>query len=54
MKSLGFLCLLVVILLFVTLALDLHNFGLLTYGLGFILTILSIFFFKASVEAGQK
>ncbi|WP_213810493.1 hypothetical protein [Jeotgalicoccus sp. WY2] len=39
MKSLGFLCLLVVILLFVTLALDLHNFGLLTYGLGFSLTI---------------
>lgn len=54
MKSLGFLCLLGVILLFVTLALDLHNFGLLTYGLGFLLTILSIFFFRASVEAGQK
>lgn len=53
-KSLGFLCLLSLILLFVTLALDLHNFGLLTYGLGFVLTILSIFLFRASVEAGQK
>lgn len=45
MRRLGFLCLLGVILLFGTLALDLHNFGLLTYGLGFILTILAAYFF---------
>ena len=45
MRILGFLCLLGVILLFGTLALDLHNFGLLTYGLEFILTILAAYFF---------
>lgn len=54
MRLLGFVCLLGVIVLFATLAMDLHDFGILTYGMGLVLTILSIFFFRASVEAGQK
>lgn len=45
MRRLGFICLIIVILLFSTLSLDLQNFGILTYGLGFIFTILSAFFF---------
>lgn len=45
MKKLGFICLTIVIVLFITLALDLQNFGVLTYGLGLIFIILSAFFF---------
>lgn len=46
MRKLGYLCLIVSILLFLTLVLDFQDFGILTYLLGFILIILSVFFFN--------
>lgn len=54
MKKYGMICLILVILLFLSLALDLQNFGILTYGLGFIFTILAAFFFAKTAESEKK